>query len=129
MRMTTEVEDWEEINFFSKEEFLCKCQNCDSKRGVSFVLVQILDLMRAYLDFPMKVTSGYRCPMHPLSKNSTSSHARGLAVDIYCKNSANRHEMLEYVLRRGLFHRIGVASDFLHFDIDNDKVQRVIWTY
>ena len=122
-------EDWSKIKHFKPEEFLCNCQNCDNEKGISFLLVELLDNMRSKLGFPMSINSGYRCTMHPLSRNSTSSHIKGLAVDVSCKNSGNRFTILEYVLKHGLFHRMGVGSDFIHLDIDNDKDQRVTWVY
>ena len=48
--------------------------------------------------------------------------------DIACVKSDDRFEMLTALLKVG-FNRIGVASTFVHVDIDKDKSQNVIWTY
>jgi len=124
-------ENWNHINYFTKEEFLCKCGECDRDTGVSFILVKILDRMRSDMGFAMRITSGFRCIKHPQARGGSSSHARGYAVDVGCDSSGQRFKLLEYVLKRGIFLRIGVAHDFLHFDIDDseDKTDRVIWTY
>ena len=130
--MTIKTEDdWSLVKHFRPDEFFCKCGECERDTGVSFILVQIIDRMRRDMNFPFKITSGFRCPKHPQSKNMTSSHAIGLAVDIYCPSSNKRYNMMEYVFKRGMFSRVGVAHDFLHFDIDDslNKSQRVMWTY
>ena len=129
--MTTSVEEWEKIKYFKPNEFSCKCGKCERDGGVSFILVQILDMMRHELGFPFKITSGLRCLKHPQSKEGKSSHARGLAVDIYINSSTQRFQLLNYVLKSGSISRVGIGMDFVHLDIDSspDKAQRVMWTY
>ena len=124
-------EDWTKVKYFTKKEFLCKCGKCERDTGVSFTLVRIIDMMREDMKFPLRITSGYRCPKHEFYRDGKSSHARGYAVDIYCDSSGHRFKMVEYALKRGIFTRIGIASNFLHFDIDDseDKSERVMWTY
>ena len=75
------------------------------------------------------VHSAYRSPEHPLSiKNPTSSHIKGLAVDIKATDSSTRFKVIEALVSVG-FTRLGIADTFIHVDWDFDKSQEVIWTY
>ena len=88
-----------------------------------------LDEAREYAGIPFAINSAYRSPTHPLSiKNPTSSHIKGLAVDISVKDSNTRFKVLDALIAVG-FTRIGIASSFIHVDLDFDKSQGVIWTY
>ena len=88
-----------------------------------------LDEAREYAGIPFAINSAYRSPTHPLSiKNPTSSHIKGLAVDISVKDSVTRGAVLE-ALRAVGFNRIGIANSFIHVDMDFDKSQNVTWTY
>jgi uncharacterized protein YcbK (DUF882 family) len=93
-------------------------------------LLEMLDLARDKYGKPIRVNSGYRTPQHNQSIGSTSksSHLRGLAVDLHCNNSIDRHELL-WCLQDVGFKRIGIADTFIHVDIDTEKVQNVIWLY
>ena len=88
-----------------------------------------LDEARERAGIPFVINSAYRSPEHPLSiKNPTSSHLKGLAVDISVTNSRQRFIVLNALLEVG-FIRIGIADTFIHVDLDNEKSKDVIWTY
>ena len=88
-----------------------------------------LDEAREYANIPFIINSAYRSPEHPESiKTPTSSHIKGLAVDISAKDSRTRFLILDALLAVG-FNRIGIADTFIHVDSDLDKSQSVIWTY
>ena len=88
-----------------------------------------LDEAREYANIPFIINSAYRSPEHPLSiKNPSSSHIKGLAVDISAKDSIDRFLILDALLAVG-FSRIGVSDSFIHVDSDIDKAQNVVWTY
>jgi len=88
-----------------------------------------LDEAREYAGIPFKINSAYRSPEHPLSiKNPSSSHIKGLAVDISVNDSRTRFVVLNALMHVGLT-RIGIADTFIHVDMDCDKSQSVIWTY
>ena len=88
-----------------------------------------LDEAREYSGIPFVINSAYRSPTHPLSiKNPTSSHIKGLAVDISVKDSNTRFKVLDALIAVG-FTRIGIANSFIHVDLDFDKSQNVTWTY
>ena len=89
----------------------------------------VLDEAREFAGIPFIINSAYRSPNHPLSvKNPTSSHIKGLAVDIKATDNATRFKIVEALISVG-FTRIGIADTFVHVDLDFDKRQNIIWTY
>ncbi len=92
--------------------------------------LHMLDAARKIYGKPMRVNSGYRTKEHnaKIGGVKNSSHIKGLAADISCKNSNERFEMLQAFIKAG-FKRIGVASGFTHVDTDKTKSQNIIWTY
>ena len=101
-----------------------------SGKNMNEEFLYMLDAARKIYGKPMHVNSGYRSEEHnkKVGGVSSSSHLKGLAADISCKNSNERFEMLQAFIKAG-FKRIGVASSFIHIDNDKDKSQNVIWTY
>ena len=88
-----------------------------------------LDKAREYARIPFVINSAYRSPEHPESiKNPSSSHIKGLAVDIRTTDSRTRYRVLEALIHVG-FNRIGIADTFIHVDDDKDKSSDVVWTY
>ena len=89
----------------------------------------VLDEAREFAGIPFIINSAYRSPDHPLSiKNPSSSHIKGLAVDIKATYSITRFKIVKALIEVG-FTRIGIADTFIHVDLDFDKTQNVIWTY
>mgnify|MGYP000032029474 FL=1 len=97
------------------------------KMDVDFLVK--LDKAREFAKVPFVINSAYRSPEHAESiKNPTSSHIKGLAVDIKATDSRTRYKVLNALMHVG-FNRIGIADTFIHVDDDKDKSQQVIWTY
>ena len=89
----------------------------------------VLDEAREFAGIPFIINSAYRSPNHPLSvKNPSSSHIKGLAVDIKATDNATRFKIVEALISVG-FTRICIADTFIHVDLDFDKRQNIIWTY
>ena len=79
----------------------------------------------------MVLTSATRCRTYNDFRgySKTSSHLNGTAADIACRSSANRFRMIVALMTAG-FTRIGVASTFIHVDVDTtNKPKGVMWTY
>lgn len=84
----------------------------------------------------MYITSGVRSPEHNIEVGGSpnSSHLRGLAVDIsdnkegQMLSSRFRYVVLDTLMSMGI-RRVGIAETFIHFDVDKEKGQDVIWTY
>ena len=103
---------FKEIEYKMDEDFLAK-----------------LDDAREFAGFPFFINSAYRSPDHPESiKNPTSSHIKGLAVDIRARDSKTRYLIIDALMHVG-FNRIGIADTFIHVDDDKQKSSNVIWTY
>ena len=102
-------------------------KNIEHNMNIDFLAK--LDEAREYANIPFIINSAYRSPKHPESiKNPSSSHIKGLAVDINAKDSRTRFLILDALLTVG-FTRIGISDTFIHVDLDFDKSQSVIWTY
>ena len=110
---------------FSRSEFRCRC----GAEGISFALVEILQKVRDAVG-PMRINSSMRCPYHNNEAGGSpkSSHLIGLAVDIHCDNSLKRYKLISNLIKQGI-RRIGIRSDFIHCDMDENKSQDVIWVY
>ena len=76
----------------------------------------------------LNVTSGYRCEKHnrKIGGSKTSSHLKGLAVDVACGASRLRYLVLNAAFAVGI-NRIGIYKSFIHMDIDRRKDPEVIW--
>jgi uncharacterized protein YcbK (DUF882 family) len=78
------------------------------------------------------LTSAYRTKEHEIrmKRNGTSSHIKGLAVDIRCNDSATFFYVYAGLIHAG-FRRIGInfASKFIHVDSDPDKPQDLLFSY
>jgi uncharacterized protein YcbK (DUF882 family) len=93
-------------------------------------LLEMIDEVREIYGKPIRINSGYRTEAHnrKVGGVDSSSHIKGLAIDVSCTKSDDRFKMLTALIEVG-FNRIGVAGSFIHVDIDKDKSQNVIWTY
>jgi len=117
------------MRYFKLEEF----DSPDEKGSGSKMneeLLNMLDVARKNYGKPIKINSGYRTVNHnkKVGGKSGSSHLKGLAADISCNNSVDRFK-LEGILREVGFNRLGVASTFIHVDIDKNKSPNVMWVY
>ena len=121
---------------FSKLEVMCPC-SCGANK-ISSVLIEKLQKVRNIIGRPIIITSGVRCEFYNASiKASMNSshipdeHGIGNAVDIACINSKDRYELVEVTQK--FFKRIGIAGEgkgnFVHLDVDKEKVQEVMWLY
>tara|TARA_R100001443_G_scaffold947_4_gene3664 strand:- start:1106 stop:1486 length:381 start_codon:yes stop_codon:yes gene_type:complete len=124
------------LKYFNKSEFTCPCGSPDcTGEKMSEDFLQLLDLARDKASIPFHITSGLRCQEYNqdlikrgYKASKTSSHLKGVAADISCKNSADRFTIINSLLLVG-FSRIGISDTFIHVDLDKEKQQEVIWTY
>jgi uncharacterized protein YcbK (DUF882 family) len=123
------IAKWQYYTNFSKREFDCKHTG---ENNMQHEFMVILEAIREDYDRPMKVTSGYRSPKHPIEARKTHSngeHTQGRCADIYCDNGKDRFKLITIALKHGIT-RIGVAKNFLHLGIGgNGLPQNVIWDY
>jgi zinc D-Ala-D-Ala carboxypeptidase len=116
---------------FSAKEFAC--QHCGGD-GITEDLVARLQAMRTEYGKPMRITSGYRCPQHPIEakKAAPGAHSMGLAVDIGCEG-AEAHKILALAVKHG-FTGIGVQQKgtgrFIHVDVRSGQLPTpALWSY
>ena len=92
-----------------------------AKEGIKEELLNRLQALRTFLNFSFVVSSGYRCPEHPIEakKSKPGTHATGLAVDILCRGT-EAYKIITHAQEYG-FTGIGVNqkgnSRFIHLDI------------
>lgn len=100
------------------------CSICDLQPEL------IEKLFRVWRVVPFICTSAYRSVEWDCAhgRSGTSSHCKGLAVDIACLNNRHRFHLVEAALNAG-FLRIGIAKNFIHLDCDSSKYLQRIWTY
>lgn len=91
-----------------------------------------LDEARKIAGVPFTITSGARCVKYNYTVESTptSSHIKGLAVDIATADSHTRFKVIEGLIKAG-FTRIGYngPKKFVHVDLDYSKPQELMFDY
>lgn len=124
-----------DFKHFNYKEFDCKSGKGKGIDNMDKEFICLLDDARGIAGVPFKITSGYRTPEYNKalleqgykgSKNS--SHTKGIAADIYAKDSFTRFKIVTALMIVGI-NRIGIGNNFIHCDIDEDKSQQVLWTY
>lgn len=115
--------------YFTEGEFK-RCSPPCSLQDMSQALMLRLDNARQMAGIPFVLNSCYRSVAYEKSKGrtGTSSHCKGLAVDIRCNSDANRWKIVKALIDNG-FTRIGIGKTYIHADIDTQKTQGVIWHY
>ena len=112
--------------FFKDEEFQCKCDYLaciDSYQYMSEGFLQLLFKVRSQIDFPLVITSGYRCKQHNKDVGGVphSAHTKGLAVDVRITSPLDRYELIEQLVYHGL--SFGVYSNFIHIQLKRGDPQ------
>lgn len=115
--------------YFSEAEFR-RCTPPCSLQDMDQQLMRQLDAAREAAGIPFVLNSAYRSVAYEKTKGraGTSSHCKGLAVDIRCNGDANRWKVVAALMDNG-FTRIGIGKTYVHADLDRAKTQRVIWHY
>jgi len=130
------------MSYFSKEELACKhClklgKSIDKSYHFNEDFLEALNAIREECGFPLIVTSGYRCPNHPINVQKEAegkpfgAHAYGLAVDLSVSHK-RAHKLVQVALQHGV-PRIGVQQKgdgrFIHLDWDMSLPHPTIWSY
>lgn len=120
---------WGTYPNFSRDEFNCRHTGRNEMRH-DFMLV--LQAIRTEFGRPMRVTSGYRHPTHPVEARKTHSHGehtQGMCADVACDNGADRFRLVQLALKHGIT-RIGIHSSFVHLGLGGRGLpNNVIWEY
>lgn len=118
---------WQEIRYFSPEEFRCKCHKatkyCDGwPYPMQKLVVQILDRARSHFRQPITVISGLRCQQHNTAVGGVpnSQHQFGEAADIYVWGTDPETVLLWFQSQPDVRYAYRIQnSDNIHFDIAN----------
>jgi hypothetical protein len=114
---------WDEIEFFDREEFKCKCggKYCNGfPAEPQEQLVRIANQLRENLGVPVSVVSGLRCQRWNSIQGgvANSQHQYGEAVDIYAKGKPQAQVERELDRIGGVRYHYAIAgSSNVHFDI------------
>lgn len=115
--------------YFKEDEFKCNCGcGLDVVDEVKFIAHGVrVDTKRPYVS-----TSGARCEKWntKVGGSPTSSHPKGIADDVKFFDSNHKFEIIASLIKRGVT-RIGINENkkFIHWDIDKDKPQKVLFKY
>jgi uncharacterized protein YcbK (DUF882 family) len=115
--------------YFKESEFK-KCVPACSLQDMQQGTMDKLDAAREAAGIPFVLNSAYRSVAHEKKqgRNGTSSHTKGMAVDIRCNSNENRMKIVRALLEAG-FVRIGIGKTYVHADDDPAKSQNVMWHY
>ena len=119
---------------FSREEFAC--QHC-GRNEIQDTFIDSLQIIRTRVGFPLIITSGYRCPEHPIEarKDSPGAHTTGLAADIAVSHE-QAYKVLQAALGSHRFSGIGIQQKggdrFIHLDDivgSPERPRPTVWSY
>ena len=131
--------DWSLYSNFSEAEFKCSATGLCKMNPDCLECLQVL---RDVYGKPMKITSGYRCPLeHPneMHKALAGSHAYGVAVDVaVCYRDA--YDLLACAIELNYFTGIGISQKgnattrFIHLDTATTELlggapRPTVWSY
>jgi uncharacterized protein YcbK (DUF882 family) len=92
-----------------------------------------LQALRMAYGAPMRITSGYRCPEHPIEakKIKPGAHSSGCACDV-AVDGQQAHKLLKLAFELG-FTGIGVnqktSGRFIHLDTLTEAPRPNVWSY
>ncbi len=114
------------MKYFNESEFK-EFSKMDSN------LLEKLDNLREVYGYPIKLTSTYRSPDHPIEakKSKPGEHAYGAAVDIACVGGEATFKLVKAAIEVG-FTRIGISrkNNFVHVGVGYEGAPPItIWTY
>ena len=125
------------MKHFKLSEFWCRCGECVPTNLMMPDFLDGLDAIRDELGEPMVVTSGYRCPLHPIEarKLAPGPHQTGLAANIAGHGAMARRLVYLAIAPGysvGLMQKGDIAGRYIHIDACEPAPGRPrpwIWTY
>ena len=113
---------WEDIKYFSKQEFKCKCggRYCSGfPAEMDYQLMDIADDVRSYFNAPAFISSGLRCTNHNSNVGgvSGSRHMLGKAIDFRIEGISAK-KLYNYVkYLSGIRYCYIIDSSYVHMDV------------
>lgn len=121
--------DWSKYPNFNKGEFDCEHTGLNEMKPE---FMEKLQTLRTAYGKPMRITSGYRHPTHPVEARKTHSngeHTQGMCCDVACSDGSTRFNLVRLALELG-FTRIGIAKNFVHLGLGGKGLpNNVLWDY
>lgn len=114
---------WQDIRYFTREEFRCKCGGKYCKgypHEPDERMVRIADQLRKNLGVPITIVSGLRCKTWNSIQGgvSNSQHMYGEAADIYARGVSQSRVEAELDKIGGVrYHYAIKGSNNVHFDV------------
>jgi uncharacterized protein YcbK (DUF882 family) len=115
---------------FSKKEFECR-DNCGSV-VVHEKLIELLEKIRAKVDAPVYINSGYRCEAHnkKVGGVANSQHTKGTAADIRADgvNAATLFQIIKQLFNEYKIPELGYCQKyptFVHVDVREKKANAI----
>ena len=118
---------WDEIEYFTRDEFKCKCggKYCNGYPAEPDErMVRIADAIRKRIGKPITVNSGLRCKTHNANVGgvSNSQHLHGTAADLGCPSGCTPSQMASIAEEiMGETGGIGIYSWGIHIDTRSTK--------
>lgn len=113
---------WDEIQYFTRKEFKCKCggKYCDGYPAEpQEALVRAAVKVREHFGVPVTISSGLRCPTHNANNKGVynSRHLSGKAMD-FSVRGFNATSVLPYVQSLSeIRYAYAIDSNWVHMDI------------
>lgn len=109
---------WDDIKYFKKSEFRCKC-GCGTDT-MNETLIRVADRVREHFGKPITVSSGRRCANHNARVGgvSNSRHLSGKAMD-FSVSGKSATQVLEYVQKQPeIRYAYAIDSGYVHMDVN-----------
>lgn len=114
-------EFWDEIKYFKKSEFACKCGKCGGyPANPKEKLIRVADKVRENLGGAARVSSGVRCSRHNANVGgvSNSRHLTGKAMD-FCVDGKTANQVLAEVRKHSeIRYAYAIDNRYVHMDIE-----------
>lgn len=114
---------WEDIRYFTREEFRCKCGGkfCDGfPAEPNGLLLALADRVRDHFGAAANVSSGVRCQTHNVNVGGVpgSRHKLGKAMDFRVKGVPAR-KVLDFVLEQPeTRYAYAISDSYVHMDVE-----------
>ena len=112
---------WDNIEYFDRSEFACKCGKCGGfPHEPKEKLIKVADRVRKHFGKPATVSSGVRCSTHNTNVGgvSNSRHLSGKAMDFSIKGVSGS-TLLAYVQKQPeIRYAYVIEGNWVHMDIE-----------